>query len=482
MRRSSGEESATTPTEMLSRQTLLFKSHCVKLHREIEREKQRSKLMERDLEKATQIARGLKATLDECAREKEKESSELRVAKGELERYAERIRGMESTRESLETMVKEAQSELFSVKEEAERRIRQMTMEQSTSEAHAELAREREWRAKESARAERAERALDDAAVAFSGERKDADDKMRRSIERRLETENELEKCLNLMEEKEREYEKRIREQDAKIGKLTRENEQKTSDNEKKKDQIKNLEEECRKANAALRERSADMAMAVKKLNVELKQQRLETEKGMVKRVEALRVAFGNGIEDVREDARATLKRKDEEILQMRAKEEEMETKVKSVEQHCLKVRDAILELVNEKVSLEEERDELRRALQRAGEMNAQLTKRAIDSVGATIGGGFGGEETSKPPKRAAFTRIPSNVHRHPENYKGPKQLAETLIKELEQLKVVHEESVEALATSENRKDLEEMVERIDEISRKIEAKATQVSLALKSS
>jgi hypothetical protein len=155
-----------------------------------------------------------------------------------------------------------------------------------------------------------------------------------------------------------------------------------------------------------------------------------------------------------------------------------------SVEKHCLKVRDALLELANEKESLEEERDELRRALQRAGEMNAQLTKRAMDNASATGGGGFFGEEglAKQQQKRAAFTKIPSNVHRHHQYNKGPKQLAETLAKELEQLKSAHEESIEALTTSENGKDLEKMVERIDEISRKIAAKATQVSLALKSS
>ena len=43
-------------------------------------------------------------------------------------------------------------------------------------------------------------------------------------------------------------------------------------------------------------------------------------------------------------------------------------------------------------------------------------------------------------------------------------------------------EKLKQLTTSENGKDLEKMVERIDEISRKIAAKATQVSLALKSS
>jgi hypothetical protein len=154
-----------------------------------------------------------------------------------------------------------------------------------------------------------------------------------------------------------------------------------------------------------------------------------------------------------------------------------------SVEKHCLKVRDALLELANEKESLEEERDELRRALQRAGEMNAQLTKRAMDNASATGGGGLGEEGLAKQQqKRAAFTKIPSNVHRHHQYNKGPKQLAETLAKELEQLKSAHEESIEALTASENGKDLEKMVERIDEISRKIAAKATQVSLALKSS
>ncbi len=57
-------------------------------------------------------------------------------------------------------------------------------------------------------------------------------------------------------------------------------------------------------------------------------------------------------------------------------------------------------------------------------------------------------------------------------------------MKELEQLKATHEKSIKALTTNENGKndDLEKMVERIDEISRKIEAKATQVSLAVKSS
>jgi hypothetical protein len=405
--------------------------------------------------------------------------SEVRVMQEEMERTNEKTKTLESNRDALELVVKETQSELYSVKEETERRIRQLTMEQSTSEVHAELRRERESRAKESRRAERAERALDDAAVAFSGERRDADDEMRRHIERRLEVENEREKCLNALEEKERKWEKERRERDAKEGKLTRENEQLTSENEKRKDQIKSLEEECRKANAAVRERSADMALAVKKLNVELKQQRLETEKGMAKRVEALRVAFGNAIEDVKEEARASLSRKDEEIARVLAKESEANTRMASVEKHCLKVRDALLELANEKESLEEERDELRRALQRAGEMNAQLTKRAMDNASAT-GGGEG--LAKQQQKRAAFTKIPSNVHRHHQYNKGPKQLAETLAKELEQLKSAHEESIEALTTSENGKDLEKMVERIDEISRKIAAKATQVSLALKSS
>jgi chromosome segregation ATPase len=431
------------------------------------------------LSKAESIAKGLKIKNDECVREIEKMGSEVRVMQEEMERTNEKTKTLESNRDALELVVKETQSELYSVKEETERRIRQLTMEQSTSEVHAELRRERESRAKESRRAERAERALDDAAVAFSGERRDADDEMRRHIERRLEVENEREKCLNALEEKERKWEKERRERDAKEGKLTRENEQLTSENEKRKDQIKSLEEECRKANAAVRERSADMALAVKKLNVELKQQRLETEKGMAKRVEALRVAFGNAIEDVKEEARASLSRKDEEIARVLAKESEANTRMASVEKHCLKVRDALLELANEKESLEEERDELRRALQRAGEMNAQLTKRAMDNASAT-GGGEG--LAKQQQKRAAFTKIPSNVHRHHQYNKGPKQLAETLAKELEQLKSAHEESIEALTTSENGKDLEKMVERIDEISRKIAAKATQVSLALKSS
>jgi chromosome segregation ATPase len=431
------------------------------------------------LSKAESIAKGLKIKNDECVREIEKMGSEVRVMQEEMERTNEKTKTLESNRDALELVVKETQSELYSVKEETERRIRQLTMEQSTSEVHAELRRERESRAKESRRAERAERALDDAAVAFSAERRDADDEMRRHIERRLEVENEREKCLNALEEKERKWEKERRERDAKEGKLTRENEQLTSENEKRKDQIKSLEEECRKANAAVRERSADMALAVKKLNVELKQQRLETEKGMAKRVEALRVAFGNAIEDVKEEARASLSRKDEEIARVLAKESEANTRMASVEKHCLKVRDALLELANEKESLEEERDELRRALQRAGEMNAQLTKRAMDNASAT-GGGEG--LAKQQQKRAAFTKIPSNVHRHHQYNKGPKQLAETLAKELEQLKSAHEESIEALTTSENGKDLEKMVERIDEISRKIAAKATQVSLALKSS
>ena len=275
----------------------------------------------------------------------EKMKSEVRVQNEALERTKEKTKTLESNRDALELVVKETQSELYSVKEEAERRIRQLTMEQSTSEVHAELRRERELRRKESRRAERAERALDDAAVAFSGERRDADDEMRRHIERRLEVENEREKCLNALEEKERKWEKERRERDAKEGKLTRENEQLTSENEKRKDQIKSVEEECRKANAAVRERSADMALAVKKLNVELKQQRLETEKGMAKRVEALRVAFGNAIEEVKEEARASLIRKDEEVARVLAKESEANTRMSSVEKHCLKVRDALLEL-----------------------------------------------------------------------------------------------------------------------------------------
>ena len=480
MRGESNDESAS----MLARQTHLFKLRAVKLHSDFERSEQRNKLLQRDLSKAESIAKGLKIKNDECVREIEKMGSEVRVMQEEMERTNEKTKTLESNRDALELVVKETQSELYSVKEETERRIRQLTMEQSTSEVHAELRRERESRAKESRRAERAERALDDAAVAFSAERRDADDEMRRHIERRLEVENEREKCLNALEEKERKWEKERRERDAKEGKLTRENEQLTSENEKRKDQIKSLEEECRKANAAVRERSADMALAVKKLNVELKQQRLETEKGMAKRVEALRVAFGNAIEDVKEEARASLSRKDEEIARVLAKESEANTRMASVEKHCLKVRDALLELANEKESLEEERDELRRALQRAGEMNAQLTKRAMDNASATGGGGFFGEEglAKQQQKRAAFTKIPSNVHRHHQYNKGPKQLAETLAKELEQLKSAHEESIEALTTSENGKDLEKMVERIDEISRKIAAKATQVSLALKSS
>ena len=156
---------------------------------------------------------------------------------------------------------------------------------------------------------------------------------------------------------------------------MQRANEQLTNENEKRKEQTNNLEEECRKANAALRERSADMALAVKKLNVELKQQRLETEKGMTKRVEALRVAFGNAIEEVKEEARVSLQNKEEESVKMQQKEGIRAARMTLVEKHCLKARDAILELTNEKESLEEERDELRRALQRAGEMNAQLTK-----------------------------------------------------------------------------------------------------------
>ncbi|CAL6381914.1 unnamed protein product [Bathycoccus prasinos] len=458
-----GEET-TSNNELLARQTHLFKLRALKLHSDFERSEQRNKLLQRDLSKAESIAKGLKIKNDECVREIEKMTSEVRVQNEALERTNEKTKTLESNRDALELVVKETQSELYLVKEETERRIRQLTMEQSTS---------------ESRRAERAERALDDAAVAFSGERRDADDEMRRHIERRLEVENEREKCLNALEEKERKWEKERRERDAKEGKLTRENEQLTSENEKRKDQIKSLEEECRKANAAVRERSADMALAVKKLNVELKQQRLETEKGMAKRVEALRVAFGNAIEDVKEEARASLSRKDEEIARVLAKESEANTRMASVEKHCLKVRDALLELANEKESLEEERDELRRALQRAGEMNAQLTKRAMDNASAT-GGGEG--LAKQQQKRAAFTKIPSNVHRHHQYNKGPKQLAETLAKELEQLKSAHEESIEALTTSENGKDLEKMVERIDEISRKIAAKATQVSLALKSS
>ena len=42
----------------------------------------------------------------------------------------------------------------------------------------------------------------------LSGERRDADDEMRRHIERRLEIESEKEKCLNLMEEMEMKLEK----------------------------------------------------------------------------------------------------------------------------------------------------------------------------------------------------------------------------------------------------------------------------------
>ena len=51
-------------------------------------------------------------------------------------------------------------------------------------------------------------------------------------------------------------------------------------------------------------------------------------------------------------------------------------------------------------------------------------------------------------------------------------------------MKATNEKSIIALTTNGNGKndDLEKMVERIDEISRKIEAKATQVSLAVKSS
>ncbi|CAL6384059.1 unnamed protein product [Bathycoccus prasinos] len=320
-----GEETNSSNNELLARQTHAFKLRVVKLHSDFERSEQRNKLLQRDLSKAESIAKGLKIKNDECVREIEKMGSEVRVQNEALERTKEKTKTLESNRDALELVVKETQSELYSVKEEAERRIRQLTMEQSTS--------------------ERAERALDDAAVAFSGERRDADDEMRRHIERRLEVENEREKCLNALEEKERKWEKERRERDAKEGKLTRENEQLTSENEKRKDQIKSLEEECRKANAALRERSADMALAVKKLNVELKQQRLETEKGMAKRVEALRVAFGNAIEDVKEEAKASLSRKDEEIARILAKEVETNTRMASVEKHCLKVRDALLEL-----------------------------------------------------------------------------------------------------------------------------------------
>ncbi len=459
-----------------------FEARARRLHADVEREKRERALLERDFEKATRIARGLKRTLDDVVEAKEKQSRELESTKEEAREHVGRIHALEMEMGRLESMVKDAQAERNSVKDEAERRIRQLTIEQSTSEVNLELQRERELRRKETQRAERAERALDDAAVAFSGERRDADDEMRRHIERRLEMENEKEKCLNLMEEMKMKLEKERRERDTERTKLQRANEQLTNENEKRKEQTNNLEEECRKANAALRERSADMALAVKKLNVELKQQRLETEKGMAKRVEALRVAFGNAIEEVKEEARVSLQNKEEESVKMQQKEEELNARMTLVEKHCLKARDAILELTNEKESLEEERDELRRALQRAGEMNAQLTKRAMDSISGTTGG-FSKEDLAKQnKKRAAFTKITSNV-RHPQNNKGPKQLAETLVKELEQLKATHEKSIKALTTNENGKndDLEKMVERIDEISRKIEAKATQVSLAVKS-
>ena len=154
-----GEET-TSNNELLARQTHLFKLRAVKLHSDFERSEQRNKLLQRDLSKAESIAKGLKIKNDECVREIEKMTSEVRVQNEALERTNEKTKTLESNRDALELVVKETQSELYSVKEETERRIRQLTMEQSTSEVHAELRRERESRAKESRRAERAERAL----------------------------------------------------------------------------------------------------------------------------------------------------------------------------------------------------------------------------------------------------------------------------------------------------------------------------------
>ena len=58
-----------------------FEARARRLHADVEREKRERALLERDFEKATRIARGLKRTLDDVVEAKEKQSRELESTK-----------------------------------------------------------------------------------------------------------------------------------------------------------------------------------------------------------------------------------------------------------------------------------------------------------------------------------------------------------------------------------------------------------------
>ena len=213
------------------------------------------------------------------------------------------------------------------------------------------------------------------------------------------------------------------------------------------------------------------MATAVKWLNAELRAQREETEHGMAKRVDALRLAFGTVIEEVKEEARRAAKWREEEMKEKEMREEETKKRFEVLERQCLRARDTILEVNGERENLERERDELRRALQKAGDVNARLTRRAVEGkVGAFESRKDTLQHQSRHQKKIEMQKTPPDL-------RGAKALAKTLEVELEQLRSSHAKFLEGL-DSKRDEGLDKLLEKIDAVSQEIEIKATQVKLA----
>lgn len=452
-------------------QRMIFQEIAKDLHRNFSNEQRTTKMLQRDLERAKEILIAMKEGLDTKTRQLMESRDLIEAQSGDNRTMKRALEEIGNEFERMKERVKNSKEEVLNTREECERRIRDVTSERARSEDVLEVHRLREYVQSEQRRREVAERALDDCASAFALERRDQDQEMKRHIERRLELENQCEKMEQLCDEVQRKTEKELKEKQRELQNAIKQNDALKLENEQKRAIVKTLEDDCKIANTALRERSADMAMAVKKLNVELKQQRMETERGMAKRVDALRVAFGNAIEEVKDVSRRALDAKNEEINEMKQKNEETKARFQFVEKHTLKARDSIIDLANEKEELEEERDELRRALQRAGELNAKLTKRAMDmNISTTINADASSTSTTKKTSYSSLKKPKDSMK------SSGKALAETLKAELNLLKIAHDNVINSFATGE--KDLEKMVTRMDEISREIMDKSEQVRLA----
>ena len=460
----------------------LWRERTERLTRDLERARETYEEIKTELFRARECARAESARRVECEEALEGSRRETRLKSKEAATAETNARAMREAVEGLEGEVEALRSDNRTLRERVMER--EEAMEVARAEAREAAEGERRRRETAERRREKSEKQMKSV--------RDAAEAKSREMMRELERERGVRARL---EEERTEFEadrRRFRDFDAQLAaervKVVEAHSAGKLAADALKEQLNKAENEALALRRMMEARSTEMANAVRSLNEELAVQHDIVERGMSARVDALRDAYDDEANRIRERANVSIDAARKSVT-------EANERVSRMEETCARAeaisRDALAKLKNATqatVEAEEQCERLRANMHAMGDINAKLTRRIIDGEPFVLDDEL--EESAKmrrEPVDDFVVKTPSPMSENPRktarkdepvryDARDVQHVHKELEDELAMLRVEHDAIVREIGDSSTSEG-EMLTRALEDAQTRLEAKARQVKM-----